>query len=200
MPVNPRFRGCSHGVGSMLDSRPYGGVENAGPGPRAVARPADGGAQAGQRHPRPARQAEEGPEGRNGPDRGRPHGPTGVRRDRKGVRHADGRPEVRPRKSRPLPEPVPHQPVEDRRRPLRAAARRARRALPQVDPRVAPVFVITGPSGAGKGTLIRALLMRTPELELAVSATTRAIRPGEADGVDYWFVTNEEFERRVAAD
>jgi guanylate kinase len=61
------------------------------------------------------------------------------------------------------------------------------------------VFVITGPSGAGKGTLIRALLERIPELELAVSATTRAIRPGEQDGVDYWFVSNEEFERRVEA-
>jgi guanylate kinase len=65
---------------------------------------------------------------------------------------------------------------------------------------VPPVFVITGPSGAGKGTLIRALLERIPELELAVSATTRAIRPGEVEGVDYWFVTNEEFERRVAED
>jgi guanylate kinase len=64
---------------------------------------------------------------------------------------------------------------------------------------VGPVFVITGPSGAGKGTLIRVLLERIPELELAVSATTRAIRPGEAEGVDYWFVTNEEFERRVEA-
>jgi guanylate kinase len=64
---------------------------------------------------------------------------------------------------------------------------------------VAPVFVITGPSGAGKGTLIRALLERIPELELAVSATTRAIRPGEQDGVDYWFVDPEEFERRIEA-
>ncbi|MDX6514763.1 MAG: guanylate kinase [Gaiellaceae bacterium] len=64
---------------------------------------------------------------------------------------------------------------------------------------MAPVFVITGPSGAGKGTLIRALVERLPELELAVSATTREIRPGEAEGVDYWFVSNEEFERRVAA-
>jgi guanylate kinase len=64
---------------------------------------------------------------------------------------------------------------------------------------VGPVFVITGPSGAGKGTLIRALLERIPELELAVSATTRAIRPGEQDGADYWFVTKDEFDRRVEA-
>jgi len=64
---------------------------------------------------------------------------------------------------------------------------------------VPPVFVITGPSGAGKGTLIRELLERVPQLELAVSATTRGIRPGEQDGVDYWFVSQDDFERRVAA-
>ena len=49
----------------------------------------------------------------------------------------------------------------------------------------------------GKGTLIRALLERVPELELSVSATTRAPRPGERDGVDYWFLGEEDFERRV---
>ncbi len=59
------------------------------------------------------------------------------------------------------------------------------------------VFVITGPSGVGKGTLIRTLLQRVPELELAVSATTRRPRPGETQGVDYHFLTDEEFERRV---
>jgi guanylate kinase len=51
----------------------------------------------------------------------------------------------------------------------------------------------------GKGTLIRALLERVPELELSVSATTRAPRPGERDGVDYWFLSDDEFERRVQA-
>jgi guanylate kinase len=61
------------------------------------------------------------------------------------------------------------------------------------------VFVITGPSGVGKGTLIRTLLERIPELELAVSATTRAPRPGEEDGVAYHFLSDEEFERRVQA-
>jgi guanylate kinase len=64
---------------------------------------------------------------------------------------------------------------------------------------VARVFVITGPSGVGKGTLIRGLLVRVPQLELSVSATTRAPRPGERDGIDYHFLTDEEFDRKVAA-
>jgi guanylate kinase len=61
-----------------------------------------------------------------------------------------------------------------------------------------PVFVITGPSGVGKGTLIRTLRERIPELALAVSATTRQPRPGETHGVDYHFLTDEQFEDRVA--
>jgi guanylate kinase len=60
-----------------------------------------------------------------------------------------------------------------------------------------PVFVVTGPSGAGKGTLIRGLLERLPELEVAVSATTRPQRPGESDGREYWFLSDEEFTSRV---
>jgi len=63
---------------------------------------------------------------------------------------------------------------------------------------VARVFVITGPSGVGKGTLIRGLMERLADLELSVSATTRAPRAGERDGVDYHFLTREEFDRRVA--
>ena len=62
-----------------------------------------------------------------------------------------------------------------------------------------PVFVVTGPSGAGKGTLIELVLPRFPELALAVSATTRAQRPGEQDGVHYWFLERAEFDRRVDA-
>jgi len=64
---------------------------------------------------------------------------------------------------------------------------------------VARVFVITGPSGVGKGTLIRGLMERLPRLELSVSATTRAPRPGERDGRDYHFLSSEEFERRMRA-
>jgi guanylate kinase len=62
-----------------------------------------------------------------------------------------------------------------------------------------PVFVVTGPSGAGKGTLIQLVLPRFADLALAVSATTRAQRPGEEDGVHYWFLTREEFDAKVEA-
>ena len=62
-----------------------------------------------------------------------------------------------------------------------------------------PVFVVTGPSGAGKGTLIQLVLPRFPELALAVSATTREQRPGEQDGVHYWFLDRAEFDRRAEA-
>ena len=66
-------------------------------------------------------------------------------------------------------------------------------------PSARPVFVVTGPSGAGKGTLIKGLLERVPGLEVAVSATTRPQRPGEVDGHDYWFLSDDEFTRRVDA-
>jgi guanylate kinase len=58
---------------------------------------------------------------------------------------------------------------------------------------VNPVFVVTGPSGAGKGTLIRGLLERLPQLEVAISATTRPMREGEADGREYRFLGDDEF-------
>ena len=61
-----------------------------------------------------------------------------------------------------------------------------------------PVFVVTGQSGAGKGTLIKRLLDAFPQLELAVSATTRARRPGEVEGVHYYFISDSEFGRRLA--
>jgi guanylate kinase len=61
----------------------------------------------------------------------------------------------------------------------------------------AKVFVITGPSGVGKGTLIAELLGRVPELDLSVSATTRAPRAGEKHRRDYHFLDREAFDRRV---
>jgi guanylate kinase len=64
---------------------------------------------------------------------------------------------------------------------------------------VSQVYVITGPSGVGKGTLIRSLLQQVPELEVSVSATTRAPRPGEEHGVDYHFLTDHQFDERLAA-
>jgi guanylate kinase len=59
------------------------------------------------------------------------------------------------------------------------------------------LFVVTGPSGAGKGTLIRALLRRRSDLRIAVSATTRPQRPGEEDGRHYHFIDEAQFERRA---
>jgi guanylate kinase len=62
---------------------------------------------------------------------------------------------------------------------------------------VVQAVVITGPSGVGKGTLIRSLRDRMPELQLSVSATTRRPRAGETQDVDYHFLTPDEFERHV---
>ena len=62
-----------------------------------------------------------------------------------------------------------------------------------------PVLVVTGPSGAGKGTLIRELVAHVPTIEATVSATTRARRRGEEDGREYWFLTDKDFAERVAA-
>jgi guanylate kinase len=62
-----------------------------------------------------------------------------------------------------------------------------------------PVFVITGTSGEGKSTLAKLLVARVPELALAISATTRPMRPGEVDGRDYWFLSDEEFSAKLEA-
>ncbi|HEX2292692.1 MAG TPA: guanylate kinase [Gaiellaceae bacterium] len=61
-----------------------------------------------------------------------------------------------------------------------------------------PIVVVTGTSGAGKGSIERILLRRIPELELAVSATTREQRPNEVHGEHYWFISDEEFDLRLA--
>ena len=63
----------------------------------------------------------------------------------------------------------------------------------------ARLTVLSGPSGVGKGSLISVVRRRHPQVWLSVSVTTRAPRPGEADGVEYHFVSDEEFERMVAA-
>ncbi|HEY1563409.1 MAG TPA: guanylate kinase [Gaiellaceae bacterium] len=64
--------------------------------------------------------------------------------------------------------------------------------------RMPAVLVVTGPSGAGKGTLIRELVERVPGIEVTVSATTRERRRGEEDGREYWFLSDEDFLARVA--
>src|ERR687883_1301428 len=64
---------------------------------------------------------------------------------------------------------------------------------------VLPVIVVTGTSGAGKGTLERAVMPRVPELELAISATTRERRAGERDGREYYFIDRHEFQRLLDA-
>lgn len=65
--------------------------------------------------------------------------------------------------------------------------------------RAGKLIVISGPSGAGKTTLLKRLFDDCPELRASVSATTRAPRPGEVDGQDYYFLSREEFERRREA-
>ncbi len=62
------------------------------------------------------------------------------------------------------------------------------------------LIVFTGPSGVGKGTVLRALLARHPELNLSISATTREPRPGEVEGQHYYFMTRSQFEAMVAQD
>jgi len=64
--------------------------------------------------------------------------------------------------------------------------------------RAPSIIVVTGPSGAGKGTLIREVLHRVPAVGVTVSATTRERRPGEEDGREYYFLTQHEFLDRVA--
>jgi len=63
--------------------------------------------------------------------------------------------------------------------------------------RLPAVLVVTGPSGAGKGTLIHELVERAPGIEVTVSATTRERRRGEEDGREYWFLSDEDFLARV---
>jgi len=59
------------------------------------------------------------------------------------------------------------------------------------------LFIVSAPSGAGKSSLVRAVLEQVADLEVSISHTTRPPRPGEQDGVDYYFVSREAFERMV---
>ncbi len=63
---------------------------------------------------------------------------------------------------------------------------------------VGQLIVITGPSGVGKGTIVRSLLQSHPNLYLSISATTRQPRPGEIEGLDYYFLSRTEFESAIA--
>ncbi len=60
------------------------------------------------------------------------------------------------------------------------------------------LFIVSGPAGAGKGTVVANLLLKHPELKLSVSATTRNPRPGEENGKNYYFISKDEFENRIA--
>jgi dihydroorotate dehydrogenase (NAD+) catalytic subunit len=95
-----------------------GGNEDSSAGARAIPRPTDGGAEEGERHPRQAGATEEGPENGSRQDRKDPDQSPRVRRDREGLRHADGGPQVRAGQGGAIPEPGQDQPVEDGRRAL----------------------------------------------------------------------------------
>ena len=61
-------------------------------------------------------------------------------------------------------------------------------------------ILVTAPSGAGKTTLVKKLLEECPEFQFSISATTRDARSNEIDGKDYFFITNEDFEHKIAQD
>ena len=62
------------------------------------------------------------------------------------------------------------------------------------------ILIVSGPSGVGKGTVLKALMAKYPNMRFSVSATTRTIRPGEVDGVHYRFMTKAQFEELIARD
>src|SRR4051812_754073 len=164
-----------------------------GPGKKPHA--TDGGSSACKRHPHAPRPAEARSQGRPGFDPAAAARASDLRRDGEGFRHAPGGPEVRPREGQQDPANVQDFAEQDDRRPLGAPAGRAGRHAPPI----ARVFVITGPSGVGKGTLIRSLLQRMPQLQLSFAAPTRSPRPGEQHGVAYWFLSDADFAERVQA-
>ena len=64
----------------------------------------------------------------------------------------------------------------------------------------AKLIVISGPSGAGKGTIIKKVLEQKGDVALSVSCTTREPRPGEKDGVDYYYISQQKFDQMIAED
>lgn len=68
----------------------------------------------------------------------------------------------------------------------------------ELSPTAGKLIVLTGPSGVGKGTLVRSLLQRHPELYLSISVTTRSPRAGEIDAQHYYFISREKFKEMVA--
>lgn len=66
--------------------------------------------------------------------------------------------------------------------------------------RTGNLFIISGPSGTGKGTLVKELLSRVPDVWFSVSATTRAMRPGEKEGINYFYLSQDEFEHLIKTD
>src|SRR5215212_6575491 len=163
--------------------------DNFGSGTRKVVHAAHGCPQARQRDPHPARPPEARPEGRQGSDPRAAARSAGVSADREGLRSSARGAEVRPREGEPDSHAVPDLAEQDDRRAVGAPAQRAGllpAAITAADPKV---LVVTGPSGVGKGTLIRTLRERVPGLELSISATTRRPRLGEQAGVDYHFLS-----------
>ncbi len=65
---------------------------------------------------------------------------------------------------------------------------------------IGKIYIISGPSGVGKGTVISALCRQSASISVSVSATTRLPRVGESDGVEYYFLTNEDFDSKVQSD
>ncbi len=73
-------------------------------------------------------------------------------------------------------------------------------SAPGSEQRPARLVVLAGPTAVGKGTVAAAVRDRHPEVWISISATTRPPRPGEVDGVHYWFVSDAEFDRMIEAD
>jgi guanylate kinase len=67
-------------------------------------------------------------------------------------------------------------------------------------PKPGKLFVVSGPSGVGKGTICRLFCSKRPDVWMSVSCTTRPPRPGEKEGVHYFFVSDEAFDRMIAED